>query len=212
MELLGARDIEEALTRVGELLVAATATYAVVVLGGAALNLLGIVDRTTRDVDVLAFGVPVGERPPTEVIPPTEPLPEPLRRAVEIVARDLALPLNWMNTGPALQWRQGLPPGLARRVHWRSYGEPGVGGLWVGLVDRYDLAFFKLYAAADSTGPQSVHYQDLLALAPTAEELVAAAAWVHDQDASPAFHGVLDQVVNLVHRHLARGPGADSAP
>lgn len=204
MDLLGARHIEEALTRVGELLVAASETHAVVVLGGAAMNLLGFAERTTRDVDVVAFGHPVGEDPPSEVRPPTEPLPPGLRRAVETVARDLGLATDWMNTGIALQWRQGLPAGLAGRLQWRNYGEPGIGGLWVGLVDRYDLVFFKLFAAADSIGPRSVHYQDLIALAPSDEEIAAAAAWVHDQDASPTFHDVLDRVVRHVRQDLAR--------
>ena len=102
-----------------------------------------------------------------------------------------------MNTGPALQWRAGLPPGLAKRVHWRAYA-----ALRVGLVDRYDLVFFKLFASADATGPKSVHYQDLLALRPSPSDLAAAAAWVHTQDASPAFADVLDRVVAHVLRDL----------
>jgi hypothetical protein len=99
MDLNGSAGIAEALTRVGELLAADGEAFALVVLGGAALNLLGVVERATRDVDVVAFGVPVGERPPTDVTPPTEPLPEPLRRAVATVARDLRLPPDWLNTG-----------------------------------------------------------------------------------------------------------------
>ncbi len=51
-------DIEEALNRVGELLAAAGHEYAIVVLGGAALGLLGIVNRETRDVDILTFAEP----------------------------------------------------------------------------------------------------------------------------------------------------------
>ena len=53
----------------------------------------------------------------------------------------------------------------------------------------------KLYAAADSQGPSSVHYQDLLALEPTHDELDAAAVWVRAQDVSPEFSSILDQVV-----------------
>ena len=47
-------DIEKALDALGELLTAEGTEFGIVVLGGAALNLLGIVERTTRDVDVLA--------------------------------------------------------------------------------------------------------------------------------------------------------------
>lgn len=73
----------------------------------------------------------------------------------------------------------------------------------VGLVGRYDLIFFKLFAAADSTGPTSVHYQDLLALRPSAEELRSAVAWVETQDASPEFAAVLHRVVTHVRTDLA---------
>ena len=65
-------------------------------------------------------------------------------------------------------------------------------------VDRRDLIHLKLYAAADATGPSSVHYQDLVALNPTFEELQAAENWTRTQDPSPSFQTVLDQVVEHV--------------
>ncbi|MBL0171914.1 MAG: hypothetical protein IPP90_14570 [Gemmatimonadaceae bacterium] len=55
MVLSGSSDINEALTLVGELLAAEGHQYAVTILGGAALNMLGIVERATSDVDILAF-------------------------------------------------------------------------------------------------------------------------------------------------------------
>jgi hypothetical protein len=199
MDLTGPADLDEALTLVGELLAAEGHEYAVTILGGAALNLLGIVERTTDDVDILAFATPRPGGAPEQgtLHEPPEPMPEPLERAARTVARDLELDPAWLNTGPALQWRAGLPPGLARRVEWRRYA-----ALWVGVVDRYDLIFFKLFAAADSSGTGSVHYQDLLALRPSAEELEAAAAWVRTQDASPEFANVLDRVVTHVRTDL----------
>jgi hypothetical protein len=196
MDLQSDSDVETALQRVGELLDADGHAYAIVILGGAALNLLGIVQRPTTDVDILAFANPKTPQP-TALRRPPEPMPEALLRAARIVARDMTLDEEWLNTGPALQWRAGLPPGLARRVHWRRYA-----ALWVGITNRYDLIFFKLFAAADSTGPVSVHYRDLLALAPAREELEAAAAWVETQDASPAFTLGLGKVVKHVRKDL----------
>jgi len=200
MELTGPGDVNEALRLVGELLAAEGHHYAVAILGGAALNLLGIVDRTTTDVDILAFAEPnAGTAPKRNSLrEPPEPMPEPLIRAARTVARDLELDPNWLNAGPALQWRAGLPPGLEQRVEWRQYA-----GLWVGVVARYDLIFFKLFAAADSAGTHSVHYQDLLALRPSTSELDAAAAWVRTQDASPDFADILDLVVRHVRKTLA---------
>ena len=100
------------------------------------------------------------------------------------------MPDDWMNTTVGLQWKTGLPQGFEERIHWEQYD-----GLWLGLADRYDLIFLKLYAAADSEGPSSVHYQDLIALQPTNEELDAAARWVRSQDPSAPFARILDQVL-----------------
>jgi hypothetical protein len=189
-------EIERALGAVGELLAAERAEVGIVVVGGTALNLLGIVARTTRDVDVLAV-VSSTAQAGSVVLAPPDPLPEPLRQAIVTVARDLGLSASWMNTVAGLQWQPGLPPGLERRLHWRRYG-----GLTVGLADRYDLIFFKLYAAADSGGPFSVHSQDLLALRPTEGELSAAATWVREQDPTPDFLSILEQVIEHVRASL----------
>jgi hypothetical protein len=172
------------------------AEVGIIVVGGTALNLLGIVERTTRDVDVLAV-VKGKAQPGGVVLTPPDPLPEPLRQAIVTVARDLGLSGDWMNTVVGLQWQTGLPPGLERRLHWRRYG-----GLTVGLADRYDLIFFKLYAAADSGGPSSVHFQDLLSLRPTEGELSAAATWVREQDPTPEFSDILQQVIEHVRTSL----------
>lgn len=192
-------DIEEALSRVGELLAAGGHEYAIVVLGGAALDLLGLVNRETRDVDILAFAKPRPHEEPSAdtVDEPPRPMPEPLQRAAHVVARDLELDVDWLNTEPSRQLRAGLPPGLKTRIRWQLYG-----ALWVGLVDRYDLVFFKLFAAADSGGPKSVHYQDLLALRPSPEELLDASAWVETQDASVEFPGILKRVVGHARKDL----------
>ncbi|HVH66996.1 MAG TPA: nucleotidyl transferase AbiEii/AbiGii toxin family protein [Gemmatimonadales bacterium] len=190
--LTGRAAIERALTALGERLAHAAAPCSLVVVGGAAINLLGIVDRPTRDVDVLARAGTGAKR-----IAPPDPLPQALREAIAAVARDFGLASDWLNTAVADQWRSGLPPGLAGRLHWSTYG-----ALTLGLADRQDLVFFKLYAAADQTGPESVHFQDLLALTPTARELERAAAWVKTQDASPDFHAVLATVVDHARRSL----------
>lgn len=187
--------ISDAIEALGEILASEDESVAVAVVGGTAMIVQGFVDRATRDVDIIAVGreADAGEQRSLE---PPEPLPEPLVRAITRVARDYGLPEDWMNTTAALQWKMGLPPGFATRIHWKQYG-----GLWLGLADRHDLILMKLYAAADSEGPSSVHYQDLLALRPTHEELDAAAAWVRSQDASQEFSIILDQVVERAKTH-----------
>ena len=98
------------------------------VVGGATLNLLGLIDRTTQDVDVIALASdPVGAVP--ALLGPPDPLPDALQRAIVRVARDFGLAPDWINTAIARQWSQGLPPWLPHDITWRRYG-----GLHVGLV------------------------------------------------------------------------------
>lgn len=196
--LSGPRHIEQALTALGELLSVEGIDYKIVIIGGSALNLLGFVDRVTMDVDILAFGRTGSEHSPISIVEPPEPLPQPLQKAILMIARELRLTPDWLNTGPALQWKQGLPPGLERRIQWREFNN-----LTVGLVDRYDLIFFKLYAAADAGRPESIHYQDLVALKPTRQELFAAAKWIKEQDPSPDFAGIVDRLLVYLDKNLA---------
>jgi hypothetical protein len=192
MRFSGRTALVEALEAVGERLDYDGVTCTLVVVGGAALNLLRIVDRPTIDVDVLASLGSDGE-----TLQPPDPLPDALRRAIVAVAHDRGLAENWVNTVVADQWRFGLPPGLGGRLTWRSFG-----GLRVGIVERSDLVFFKLYASADQTGPDNVHIRDLLAMRPSDAELEAAAEWVRTQDAGPEFQGVVAKVVAYVQDAL----------
>lgn len=191
--LLNNKDLEKALGMVGELLYADGETVSIVIIGGAALNLLGVVNRTTRDVDVVAMTSSPGEK----LVAPTNPLPAPLLKAVETVARDLDLAPNWLNRGPASQWEIGLPPGFADRLHWRSYGP-----LHVGIADQLDLVHFKLEAAADQPSAESNrHLEDLLALRPSDSDLETAVAWVKEKNVGPGYHEIVNKVRDYVIAH-----------
>lgn len=80
MDLTGSAHVQEALALTGELLAAEGHTYAVIILGAAALNLLGIVERTTTDVDIVAFATPRANGAPERhtVHEPPDHMPEPL--------------------------------------------------------------------------------------------------------------------------------------
>jgi hypothetical protein len=86
-KLLDGNDIENALQAVGELLAADAHRFGIVVIGGAALSLLGVVDRATRDVDIVAFAKNYGQ--PENLERPPLPLPPELASAIAQVARDL---------------------------------------------------------------------------------------------------------------------------
>lgn len=83
--LKGSSDVERALRLVGELLEAGGHAYHIVVIGGSALNLLGVVARATTDVDILAFAAPdrVGS---LRLSRPGVHLPGPLSEATGAVA------------------------------------------------------------------------------------------------------------------------------
>jgi hypothetical protein len=190
--------IVDAIRAVGELLAEEGETVAIVIVGGAAMILKGFVQRLTEDVDIIAVAQPSNTGNPTGVAPP-DPLPASLLRAVSRVARDFNLAKGWMNSAVGAQWETGLPPGFSDRIRWSRFG-----GLTLGVADRLDLIFLKLDAAVDSEGPESVHYQDLLALRPESEELAAAVEWVKTQDTSAEFATMLGEVIGHVSRDTQR--------
>lgn len=192
--MLAASQLDEVLHAVGDLLEAESQELGIVVVGGASLNLMGFVLRATDDIDVIAMAQRGARPKDVRLSPPPQPLPDVLQRAIETVARDFGLHPDWMNTEIAAQWNQGLPPWLADDLTWRRYG-----GLEVGLAGRRTLVALKLFAAVDQ-GPRSVHYQDLVALAPAPEELRDAAVWVRTQDATTEFEEMVDQVIDHVQR------------
>lgn len=162
----------------GEQLAARGERFELVVIGGSALLALGLIERTTRDVDIVALRSGEG-------LEGAKPLPAGLREACDLVARDFSLPAEWLNPGPTDLLRFGLPDGFVDRLQRRDYGE----SLVVYLASRYDQIHFKLYAAVDQ-GPGK-HESDLRALMPTTDELIAAARWSRTQDPSDGYDEVL---------------------
>jgi hypothetical protein len=177
---------ERLLSALGEQLAASGEHFELVVVGGSGLLALGEIERSTRDVDLVALrnGDELGA---------AQPLPGPLRRAAERVARDFGLDEGWLNGGPTSLLDLGLPEGFLGRLDSRSYGE----ALIVHFASRYDQVHFKLYAMVDEGGPGK-HEQDLRALAPSEAELLAAAHWSRTHDPSEGYRGAL----LLALRHL----------
>ena len=163
----------------------------IVVCGGSALIALGLVLRATKDVDVVAL-----MRDGSLVSP--APLPDVLLRAAREVAEDLGLDADWLNNGPSPGesglYQMGLPKGFASRLQSTGYRD----WLRVHYASRYDQIHFKLFASADRGG---YHMDDLRALEPTPEELLAAARWTMTHDVSMGYAMVLG--------HLLRSLGHD---
>jgi hypothetical protein len=184
--------MDRLLGALGEQLAASGERYELVVIGGSGLLALGVIERSTRDIDIVALRAGGG-------LDTAEPLPEGLRIARDRVARDFSIPNEWLNPGPTDLLELGLPEGFVDRLEHRDYGD----GLVVYLASRYDQIHFKLYALVDQ-GPGK-HEEDLRALSPTEDELIAAARWSTSQDPSEGYASMLRQVLT----HLGVEHGGD---
>jgi hypothetical protein len=177
--------LEDALATLGAILQDRRTPYELLAVGGSSLLLLGLIDRPTGDLDIIALLENGAFRK-------LDQLPVPLSVAAGQVAVALGLAENWLNTGPASLMDFGLPKGWEGRVVTRQYG-----GLCLNLPAREDQICFKLYAAVDR-GPNDKHFEDLKNLDPTEHELVFAARWTVTHDPSEGFRGELLQCLSAL--------------
>jgi hypothetical protein len=185
------KDVELVLSALGEQLESLLdRPVELLVCGGSALNVLGLVRRATKDIDILAY-IGRSEKGETFLIRADSLTPE-LVMAAKKVARDFNLPDDWLNTGPASAVDLGLPDGFMDRITIRVFGNK----LAVHFLGRYDQIHFKLYAAVDQ-GPGK-HLDDLLSLNPTADEIERAAHWTMTHDVSESFKQNLKSLVNYL--------------
>ncbi len=145
-----------------------------VVCGGTALAISGLVERPTRDLDVIgAWGHNLLE------VTRLDRFPESVERAIDRVARahpelDADGP-RWVNLGPRGLLQIGLPSGCLARLTRFDVGSH----LALHVPARMDLIALKLLAAADATHPrQPIHQADVRALCPTDAELTFAIDWI----------------------------------
>lgn len=139
-------------------------TLRAVVIGGTALNLLGVIARATKDCDVLA-----------------PPLPATLIEAARSFASEVrngggVLQDDWLINGPS-SLADVLPSG------WDARLVPVFSGVAIQLqcLGREDLLRSKLFALCD----RGIDLGDCLALAPSASELTLILPWLEKQDANP---------------------------
>lgn len=135
-----------------------------VVIGGSALNLLGITSRPTDDCDVLMPVIPA------DVLLAAQTF------AAELRKRGGALRSDWLNNGP-MSLTSVLNPG------WQARLQPAFSGKAITLqcLGRADLLCSKLFAFCD----RGRDLEDCVALAPTAQELNATLPWLEQQDGNP---------------------------
>lgn len=149
-----------------------------IVCGGTALGIIGVVQRPTRDIDVIG-----GWSSATLEIVQIDQFPLAVERAIarvadahpELQSFGITNERPWVNLGAKGLLNFGLPSGCKDRLTPRTIGTH----LTLRLPDRRDLIAFKLFAASDAAhGRQAVHKSDLRALSPNDEELRFAIDWV----------------------------------
>jgi hypothetical protein len=155
-----------------------------VVIGGAALSLLGVITRATKDCDVLA-----------------PPLTEALQQAARDFARaqrehGLELDEDWFNNGPA-SLVAVLPPSWRDELQLVFQGR----ALVLRTLGRLDLLRSKLFALLD----RGQDLDDCLALAPSAEELAEVLPWLSEQDGNPQWPDHARRVLADLGSRLGHG-------
>lgn len=158
----------------------------IIVCGGSSLIATGLVERTTKDLDIVALVSP------SNTLESAKPLPVELLTAAAQASQDLGLGENWLNSDAGDLMEFGLPEGFLDRLQKREYGKL----LTVNFIGRLDQIHFKVYAAVDQ-GPGH-HVDDLRALEPAPEEMEAAARWAMTHDQSEGFHSVLIEMLKVM--------------
>ena len=155
-----------------------------IVVGGAALALLGITDRQTRDVDILHPDLP-------------EEIAAAARTfAVDLRAQGSVLGDDWLNNGPR-QLTSVLPPGWQLRTRRVFEGA----SLTLTTLGRADLLKTKLFALCD----RGTDLPDCVALAPSAAELDEALAWLEEQDTHPGWPEHVRSTLDALQRRVDDG-------
>ena len=154
-----------------------------VVCGGSALNALDLIQRYTKDIDVIGE---VNDNTLSSFF-----IDDSFGEIIRKIAAYKNLPPDWFNTGPQGYLHTGVPDGLYERLTWISYGD----NLKIGYISRTDQIYFKLYASVDRGG---YHSEDLLKLHPDQNELIAAGHWVLQQDVSAGFRELLVSMLEQI--------------
>ena len=152
--------------------------------GGAALALLGIISRETRDCDLIEPELSLA------VVKASRAFAAEVREQGGILRDD------WLNNGPA-SLGPVLPEGWRNRLQIIYQGK----AIRLWSLGRPELLLAKLWALCD----RGLDLGDCMALAPSAEELRQADAWIATQDLNPDWPTHVDATLKDLARRLGHG-------
>ena len=179
--MLNREDIEELFVLLNNLLEERNKKISLVICGGSSLILTGLIKKRvfTQDIDVLGT-IPENKKPQE-----LQPIPAFLQDLISEISKTLNLPEDWINDRAHSLTKGNLPEGFENRLIEKTYGK----NLTIYFLSRIDQIFFKLYATIDQGAGK--HFQDLMELNPSEDELLKASLWCIKQDPSTEFKEIL---------------------
>ena len=174
--MLSSKNQSEILKRVDEELARIGEKRTLIICGGGALIVMGIIDRQTRDVDVL------------------EPEIDSLLKDIATrVGREFGLSEKWLNNGPQ-SLRRDLNSGWEKRTTSIFKGK----SLELLGLGRPDLIASKLFAFCD----REDDFEDVISLKPTKSELEDIFPWVLKRDTSPYWPKRVEDCFSRLRKKL----------
>jgi len=154
--------------------------FEAIIIGGAALNIMDVISRNTKDVDFLDPEIPSAIK----------------NASIEFAKNNPELkldPHNWINNGPQTLIKD-LP------LNWRTDLQIIFEGKSLKLLTlgRLNLLRTKLYAYAD----RDIDYNDCMALKPSLEELEICKDWVLKGDVSELWPDRVDFILKKLKKDL----------
>jgi hypothetical protein len=146
------------------------------IIGGAALIVLGIINRATKDLDCLDPSIP-----------------DEIKQAAKDFSKPAGLDPDWLNNG-----QEALKDDLPGA--WRDRLQP----LYIGsalklyTLGRIDLLRSKLFAYCD----RQQDFNDCIALNPSIEELDEIIPWLKERDSNPLWPDHVDTSLEFLMKEL----------
>jgi hypothetical protein len=153
------------------------------IIGGAALIIMGTINRATRDVDCLA-----------------PPIPEEIKEAAADFAKAtpaLGLARDWFNNGPESLARD-LPAGWEERCVPLYQGK----ALALKTLGRMDTLRAKIFSFVDRVQDLA----DCVALRPKREELHEIVPWLKDRDGNEDWPAYVEKQINALLKEMGDEP------
>lgn len=152
--------------------------FEAIVIGGAALNIMDVTNRLTRDVDLI------------------DPrIPQEVKEASIGFLKDSKFKLqeNWLNND-AISLTKDLPDKWRLRVQKIYEGK----SLTLYTLGRLDLLKTKLYALCD----RATDFSDCVKLAPSKKEIEECFSWVLKGDANPLWPARVNEMIGQLKQEL----------